>query len=219
MLTPCATTPAAMSGGGYGGGGYSGYGGGGYSGGRYSGYGGGASPSPSQWGGSSSGTGGGCPPSSAMGPPLDRLGSLRAFLEHSAVTEHEQAGAGGNGSGGGGGGVGVTLSTIHGAKGREWAKVVVVRVNEDVMPLASPFDDEEGSHDGEHLREERRLLYVAMTRAKERLVLTHVMHGPDKVPTPASRYPGLSHYPTGGRAIATQNKTNKTKPSSTTQRG
>lgn len=46
-------------------------------------------------------------------PPRDRLHALRAFLEHSALSEHEQEGAGGRASG-------VTLATIHGAKGREW---------------------------------------------------------------------------------------------------
>ena len=119
----------------------------------------------------------------AMGPPMDRIGSLRAFLEQSAMSEYEHAG----GRASGGKASGVTLSTIHGAKGREWKLVLIVRVNEDVMPLSSPFDDEEGVGE-EALREERRLLYVAMTRARERLVLSHVMVGADRVPCPASRF-------------------------------
>ena len=75
-----------------------------------------------------------------MGPPMDRIGSLRAFLEQSAMSEYEHAG----GRASGGKASGVTLSTIHGAKGREWKLVLIVRVNEDVMPLSSPFDDGAG---------------------------------------------------------------------------
>ena len=118
------------------------------------------------------------PPSSAMLPPAgvpDRLGALKAFLEHSAISELEGAGAGG-----GGRPVGVTLSTIHGAKGREWTTVLLVRVNEETLPLTMPTDDEEGCTP-EQLAEERRLLYVAMTRAKQRLMLSYVALGPDKV--------------------------------------
>ena len=83
-------------------------------------------------------------PSGRMPPPpgaTDRLTALRAFLEHSAMSEHEDAGAGN-----GGRPVGVTLSTIHGAKGREWATVLIVRVNEETLPLSMPTDDEEGEN-------------------------------------------------------------------------
>ena len=74
----------------------------------------------------------------------------------------------------------MTLSTIHGAKGREWTTVLLVRVNEETLPLTMPTDDEEGCTP-EQLAEERRLLYVAMTRAKQRLMLSYVALGPDKV--------------------------------------
>ena len=124
-------------------------------------------------------------PSGRMPPPpgaTDRLTALRAFLEHSAMSEHEDAGAGN-----GGRPVGVTLSTIHGAKGREWATVLIVRVNEETLPLSMPTDDEEGCSP-EQLAEERRLLYVAMTRAKRKLVISYVATGADKVPLSASRF-------------------------------
>lgn len=67
--------------------------------------------------------------SQCMPPPrvADRLVALKAFLEHSSMSEHEGAGTGG------GRPAGVSLSTIHGAKGREWATVILTRVNEEVF--------------------------------------------------------------------------------------
>ena len=61
----------------------------------------------------------------------------------------------------------VQLSTIHGAKGLEFDHVFVTGVEEGLLPhyYCTDSDDE--------IEQERRLLYVAMTRAKERLVLTH----------------------------------------------
>jgi DNA helicase II / ATP-dependent DNA helicase PcrA len=57
------------------------------------------------------------------------------------------------------------LSTIHSAKGQEWRSVHVLNVVDGCIPS----DMATGS--SEELEEERRLLYVAMTRAKERLHL------------------------------------------------
>jgi DNA helicase-2/ATP-dependent DNA helicase PcrA len=57
------------------------------------------------------------------------------------------------------------LSTIHSAKGQEWKAVHVLNVVDGCIPS----DMATGS--GEELEEERRLLYVAMTRAKESLDL------------------------------------------------
>ena len=61
----------------------------------------------------------------------------------------------------------VQLSTIHGAKGLEFEHVFVTGVEEGLLPHYYCTDD------GEEVEQERRLLYVAMTRAKEQLVLTH----------------------------------------------
>jgi DNA helicase-2/ATP-dependent DNA helicase PcrA len=61
----------------------------------------------------------------------------------------------------------LTLSTIHSAKGLEWNTVFVMSVNEGHLPSARSAE-KEGA-----LEEERRLLYVACTRAKERLILTY----------------------------------------------
>jgi DNA helicase-2/ATP-dependent DNA helicase PcrA len=56
------------------------------------------------------------------------------------------------------------LSTIHSAKGQEWNSVHVLNVVDGCMPA----DVAQGAHE---LEEERRLLYVAMTRAKDHLHL------------------------------------------------
>jgi len=64
------------------------------------------------------------------------------------------------------GGGQVTLMTLHNAKGLEFRAVFMIGVEEGIFPHARSL--EEGS-----LEEERRLCYVGMTRAKERLTLTH----------------------------------------------
>ncbi len=59
---------------------------------------------------------------------------------------------------------GVTVSTIHGAKGREWDVVFIVGLEDEVMP---------GNRKGTNVEEERRLCYVAATRARKALFLSH----------------------------------------------
>ena len=63
----------------------------------------------------------------------------------------------------------ITVSTIHRAKGTEAQLVVLLGCEERLLPswraLAAP--------DGDQLAEERRLFYVACTRAKDQLILTH----------------------------------------------
>jgi DNA helicase-2/ATP-dependent DNA helicase PcrA len=63
----------------------------------------------------------------------------------------------------------VTLMTLHVAKGLEYPVVFVVGLEEGLLPHSrvNDFSNED------ELEEERRLLYVGMTRAKEELVLTH----------------------------------------------
>ncbi len=62
----------------------------------------------------------------------------------------------------------VTLMTVHAAKGLEFPVVFVCGVEENLLPLAHKNPGEEA------LQEERRLFYVAMTRARHRLVLSSV---------------------------------------------
>jgi DNA helicase-2/ATP-dependent DNA helicase PcrA len=89
-----------------------------------------------------------------------REATLADFLEN--VTLHtsadEESGAGDR----------VTLMTVHAAKGLEFPVVMVTGLEEQVFPFKGidPWEDPE------ELEEERRLAYVAFTRAKERLVLS-----------------------------------------------
>ncbi|HEY2055644.1 MAG TPA: ATP-dependent helicase [Solirubrobacterales bacterium] len=67
---------------------------------------------------------------------------------------------------------GIEFLTIHGAKGRQWPLVIVVGCEEGTMPhtKALKVDPTEEAR-GEGVEGERRLAYVAFTRAKERLDL------------------------------------------------
>jgi DNA helicase-2/ATP-dependent DNA helicase PcrA len=61
----------------------------------------------------------------------------------------------------------LTLSTIHSAKGLEWQAVFVIWM------VDGRFPSYHNLHDGDELEEERRLLYVAVTRAKQHLYLSY----------------------------------------------
>ena len=64
----------------------------------------------------------------------------------------------------------VNLMTIHSAKGLEFPVVLIVGLEEGVLPHASALDD------AAELEEERRLFYVALTRARERVHLFHATY-------------------------------------------
>ena len=60
---------------------------------------------------------------------------------------------------------GITLATLHAAKGLEWDAVYLAGMHDGAMPLMHATTDAE-------VEEERRLLYVGMTRAREHLVVS-----------------------------------------------
>ena len=62
----------------------------------------------------------------------------------------------------------VTLSTLHASKGLEWPHVVLAGVNEGLLPFKT--DDEDMTP--QRLEEERRLMYVGITRARSTLVVS-----------------------------------------------
>ena len=82
--------------------------------------------------------------------PATTLAELLGELDERARAEHAPAGAG------------VTLSTLHAAKGLEWEGVALVGVQEGTLPFAL-------AQSPDQVAEERRLLYVGITRAKRHL--------------------------------------------------
>lgn len=61
----------------------------------------------------------------------------------------------------------VTLMTVHSAKGLEFSVVFITGLEDGLFPVSNSLNTEE------ELEEERRLFYVAVTRAKEKLYITH----------------------------------------------
>lgn len=86
----------------------------------------------------------------AAADPAATLTGVVAELERRAAAQHAPVAQG------------VTVATIHSAKGLEWDAVAVVGVQEGTLPFVLATATEQ-------IAEERRLLYVAVTRAREHL--------------------------------------------------
>ncbi|MSO93859.1 MAG: DNA helicase II [Rhodospirillales bacterium] len=92
---------------------------------------------------------------------MEDFETLEAFLEHvSLVMENEQSNAGDK----------VTLMTLHGAKGLEFDTVFLPGWEEELFPHRRALDEGGASA----LEEERRLAYVGLTRARERVHISFV---------------------------------------------
>ena len=97
----------------------------------------------------------------------ETLSPLQAFLSHAALEAGDNMAAAGQDA--------VQLMTVHSAKGLEFDCVFITGMEEGLFPHENSMSD----HDG--LEEERRLAYVAITRARKRLYLSHsqtrMLHG------------------------------------------
>lgn len=65
----------------------------------------------------------------------------------------------------------VELATVHGSKGREWDRVILVGADQGQFPLARTLRPGAGAGGG--VEDERRLFYVALTRARRRLDIVY----------------------------------------------
>jgi DNA helicase-2/ATP-dependent DNA helicase PcrA len=95
------------------------------------------------------------------------MSPLAAFLTHAALEAGDNQAQAGQDA--------VQLMTVHAAKGLEFDAVFITGLEEGLFPHENSMSD----HDG--LEEERRLMYVAITRARKRLYLsfsqTRMLHG------------------------------------------
>ena len=97
----------------------------------------------------------------------ETLSPLAAFLTHAALEAGDNQAAAGQDA--------VQLMTVHASKGLEFDAVFITGLEEGLFPHENSLSDFDG------LEEERRLMYVAITRARKRLYLSHaqtrMLHG------------------------------------------
>jgi len=112
--------------------------------------------------------------------------SLRGFLDQVAlVSDTDKVGEGSER---------VSLMTVHAAKGLEYDVSFVVGLEEGLLPHANAIGDAWGGgrEGGREVEEERRLFYVAMTRARKRLHLSYARSrrrfGGQEMPSEPSRF-------------------------------
>jgi len=100
-------------------------------------------------------------------PPADQMTPLAGFLSHASLEAGDNQAQAGQDA--------VQLMTVHAAKGLEFGAVFITGLEEGLFP------HENSALEASGLEEERRLMYVAITRAKERLYLSfaqsRLLHG------------------------------------------
>jgi DNA helicase-2/ATP-dependent DNA helicase PcrA len=100
---------------------------------------------------------------------------LTAFLAHAALEAGETQAAEGRPA--------LQLMTVHSAKGLEFHTVFLTGLEEGLFPHENSLSEADG------LEEERRLMYVAITRARRRLYITHtqsrMLHGQTRYNIPS----------------------------------
>jgi DNA helicase-2/ATP-dependent DNA helicase PcrA len=116
-------------------------------------------------------------------PPRHDESVLAAFLSHAALEAGETQAAEGRSA--------LQLMTVHSAKGLEFHTVFVSGLEEGLFPHENSLNEADG------VEEERRLMYVAITRARRRLYLTNaqsrMLHGQVRYNVPSrfmSEIPG-----------------------------
>ena len=97
----------------------------------------------------------------------ETLSPLAAFLTHAALEAGDNQAQAGQDA--------IQLMTVHASKGLEFDCVFITGIEEGLFPHENSMNDRDG------LEEERRLMYVAITRARKRLYLSHsqtrMLHG------------------------------------------
>ncbi len=111
--------------------------------------------------------------------------SITGFLERTALisTVDEPRGQDPLARGGAWGDDVLTLMSVHAAKGLEFREVLITGLEEELFPFVRARDEDDAlfgpsglTRSEESLEEERRLAYVAITRARQRLLLLHAGH-------------------------------------------
>jgi DNA helicase-2/ATP-dependent DNA helicase PcrA len=107
------------------------------------------------------------PTDMSFGDTGETLSPLVAFLTHAALEAGDNMAQAGQDA--------IQLMTVHSAKGLEFDCVFITGVEEGLFPHENSMSDRDG------LEEERRLMYVAITRARQRLYMSHsqtrMLHG------------------------------------------
>ena len=113
------------------------------------------------WGGNNTALG------AEVSPDGETMSPLAAFLTHAALEAGDNQAQEGQDA--------VQLMTVHASKGLEFDGVFITGLEEGLFPHENSLSDFDG------LEEERRLMYVAITRARQRLYLSHsqtrMLHG------------------------------------------